>query len=539
VPHSMRIAALVVALAAAVSVSPAASAQPGSAPAVSPAPAATTAPAATPTPAATDTTRLTFRPYTIKAFDGTDHPVEMGRLVVPELHAHPTGKKIAIIFLRFKSPSPTPGPPIVFLPGGPGYPGTLLARTPMYIALFEKLSARSDVIVIDQRGSGLSEPTLQCAVRGSLPLDAFETDVKIAGAIGSMVRPCVHMVRNDGIAIEAYNTVESAEDLEDLRLALGADKLSLIGASYGTELALETIRRNGDRIDAAVLVGTRGPDMAWRLPTAGDFQLKRFAGFVATDPKWGQDLPDFEGTVRHLLERLAWRPVSVPITDAKTGQRVRVRVGQAGVQAILGSDLNDWARAPLLPAIFGSLARGDSTLFFRRVEDLVNSTASGISVMQVATDCASGASIERKSLVAREAGKALLGNVKNMLVNPAFCDLVGNLDLGAAFREPIYSPVRTLFLTGDLDGVTPPFQAEEVRWGFPNGTHIVVENGWHELLPFHDPQQVVVDFFAGQDVRGRRVALPRPGFLTIAAAKAYTAPRSERPAPGPEGPPAR
>ncbi|MGE5180023.1 MAG: alpha/beta fold hydrolase [Bacteroidota bacterium] len=523
VPHFMKIAAFAVALAAAAPGSQAAAASAGPA-------------TATAASAATDTTRLTFRPYTIKAFDGIDHPVEMGRLVVPELHARPTGKKIAVVFLRFKTPSPTPGPPIVFLPGGPGYPGTLLARTPMYIALFEKLRARSDVIVIDQRGSGLSEPTLQCAVRGSLPLDAFETDVKTAGALGSMVRPCVHMVRNDGIAIEAYNTVESAEDLEDLRQALGAAKLSLIGVSYGTELALETIRRHGDRIDAAVLVGTRGPDMAWRLPAASDFQLKRFAGFVAADPKWGQDLPDFEGTLRHLLERLAWRPVSVSITDVKTGQRVRVRVGQAGVQAILGSDLNDWARAPLLPAIFASLARGDSTLFFRRVEDLVNTTGSGISVMQIATDCASGASVERKSLVAREAEKALLGNVKNMLVNPAFCDLVGNVDLGPAFREPIYSPVRTLFLTGDLDGITPPFQAEEVRWGFPNGTHIVVENGWHELLPFHDPQQVVVDFFAGQDVRGRRVTLPRPSFLTIADAKAYTAPRSERPAPGSPGP---
>ena len=487
--------------------------------------------------AAPDTSRLAFRPYTIKGLDGIDRPVEMGRLFVPEVHARPSGKKIAIVFLRFKSPSSTPGPPIVFLPGGPGYPGTLLARTPTYLALFQTLRARSDVIVIDQRGSGLSEPTLQCAVRGSLPLDAFESENKIASAIGSMVRPCVHMVRNDGIAIEAYNTAESAEDLENLRQALGADKLRLIGVSYGTELALETIRRHGDHVDAAVLVGTRGPDMAWRLPTASDFQLKRLAGLVAADPKWGKDLPDFEGAIRHVLERLAWRPASVPITDTKTGHQERVRVGQAGIQAILGSDLNDWTRAPVLPAMFASLAQGDSTLFFRRVDDLVNTTAAGVSVMQIATDCAAGASIERKSRVAHEAEKALLGNVKNMLVNPAFCDLVGNVDLGPAFREPIYSPVRALFLTGDLDGITPPFQAEEVAWGFPNGVHLVVENGWHELLPFPDPQQVVADFFAGQDVRGRRVVLPRPGFLSVAEAKLYTAPRSERSAaPGSKGP---
>lgn len=492
--------------------------------ALAPAP-APAAPAAAP-----DTSRLTFQPYTVKALDGVERPAEMGRLVVPELHARPAGRQIAIVFLRFRSPAPAPGPPIVFLPGGPGYPGTLLARTPPYLELFEKLRAGSDVIVLDQRGSGLSDPTLQCAVKGSLPPDAFETELKTASALGSMLRPCVRLVRGDGIAIEAYNTGESAEDLEDLRRALGVERLRLIGVSYGTELALEMIRRHGDRVDAAVLSGTRGPDMAWRLPAVNDYQLKRFSALVAQDPQWARDLPDLEGSVRRLIERLAWRPALLPITDGKTGKKVRMRIGPSGVQAILGSDLNDWARAPLLPAMFASLASGDSTLFLRRVEDLVNTTASGISVMQVATDCASGASPERRSLVARQSKTALLGNVKNMLVNPAFCDLVGNPDLGPGFREPIYSPVRALFLTGSMDGITPPFQAEEVRWGFPNGTHLLVENGWHEVLPFNDVQQAVADFFAGRDVRGRKIELPKTRFLSVKEAQALTAPA---PAPAP------
>ena len=497
-----------------------------------PAPKSAPAPKAAPTRASAtappDSSRLVFAPYAVKGLDGVDRPAELGRLTVPEQHAHPAGKQIAIVFLRFRSPSTSPGPPIVFLPGGPGYPGTLLARTPPYLELFEKLRAGSDVIVLDQRGSGLSDPTLQCAVRGSLPPDAFESEAKTAAALGSMLRPCVRLMRNDGIAIEAYNTGESAEDLEDLRRALGVERLRLIGVSYGTELALEMIRRHGDRVDAAVLAGTRGPDMTWRLPSVNDFQLKRVSTLVARDPTWGHDLPDLEGSVRRLIERLSWRPATLPITDRKTGKVVSMRIGPSGIQAVLGSDLNDWTRAPFLPALFASLANGDSTLLVRRVEDLVNATASGISVMQVTTDCASGASPERRGVVARESRTALLGNVKNMLVNPAFCDLVGGADLGPAFRERIYSPVRTLFLTGSMDGITPPFQAEEVRWGFPNGIHLVVENGWHEVLPFNDVQQAVQDFFAGQDVRGRRIELPRPRFLSLAEAKSLTAPAPPR-----------
>lgn len=491
-----------------------------------PAPAAAAAAPSERAPA--DSLRLSFAPYTVKSLDGVDRPAEMGRLVVPELHARPAGKRITVVFLRFRSPSPSPGPPIVFLPGGPGYPGTLLARTPPYLELFEKLRAGSDVIVLDQRGSGLSDPTLQCAVRGSLPLDAFETEAKTALALGSMLRPCARLMRNDGIAIEAYNTGESAEDLEDLRRALGAERLRLIGVSYGTELALEMIRRHGDRVDAAVLAGTRGPDMTWRLPSVNDFQLKRFSALVAQDARWGHDLPDLEGSVKRLIERLSWRAASIPITDQKTRKKVRVRIGPSGIQAILGSDLNDWTRAPLLPAMFASLANGDSTLLARRVEDLVNTTGAGISVMQVTTDCASGATPERRSQVARESRAAVLGNVKNMLVNPAFCDLVGAPDLGPGFRERIYSPVRALFLTGSLDGITPPFQAEEVRWGFPNGVHLIVENGYHEVLPFSDVQQAVQDFFAGQDLRERRLELPRPRFASLEEARALTAPRAPK-----------
>jgi pimeloyl-ACP methyl ester carboxylesterase len=474
--------------------------------------------------AGADSSRLTIRPYTIRSLDGSERPAEFGRLVVPELHSRPGGRMIAIVFLRLRSTSPTPGSPVIFLPGGPGYPGTLLARAPTYLRFFERLREQSDVIVLDQRGSGLSEPTLQCTTKNPLPPDAFETEAKTASALGGMVRPCVRLVRGDNIAVEAFNTVESAEDLEDLRRAIGAERVRLIGVSYGTELALEMIRRHGDRVEAAVLAGTRGPDMVWRLPETIDIQLRRFSAVVAADPRWGPLLPDFEGTVRRVIETLTWKPAAVMIHEAKTGTRTRVRVGAVGIQALLGSDMSDWTRAPFLPALFGSLARGDSTLFARRVEDLVNNTSGGISIMGIATDCASGASPERRSLVARQTKTALLGNVKNMLVNPAFCDLIGSGDLGPAFREPITSNVRTLFLTGSLDGITPPFQAEEVRWGFPLGVHLIVENGYHEVLAFADPQQAAVDFFAGQDVRTRRITLSNPKFLSIESAQEMTAP---------------
>src|SRR5262245_56881443 len=83
-----------------------------------------------------------------------DRPVS-----VPEQHSDPHGTKITLAFLRLKSTSPQPGPPIFYLAGGPGGSGISLAKGPRG-SLFLPMREAGDVIALDQRGVGLSEPNL-------------------------------------------------------------------------------------------------------------------------------------------------------------------------------------------------------------------------------------------------------------------------------------------------------------------------------------------------------------------------------------------
>src|SRR5690242_620981 len=82
---------------------------------------------------------LTFEPYKIQMLDGTTRDAELGRVYVPESRDRDTTHLIHLAFIRWKSTSPKPGTPIVFLAGGPGIPGSSLARSPSYAKLFEKL----------------------------------------------------------------------------------------------------------------------------------------------------------------------------------------------------------------------------------------------------------------------------------------------------------------------------------------------------------------------------------------------------------------
>jgi len=463
---------------------------------------------------------LVAEPFVLLTVDGGRHAASLERLRVPEDRGREGSPPIMVSFVRLSCTTANPGPPIVFLSGEADVPSTLLGRVPAYYALFERLRELGDVILLDRRGTGLSEPTLQCAAKRSLPLDAFESEAKAAAALGEMARACVRMVRRDGHAPEAYHSDASADDLEDLRVALGADRLRLLAMGDGTETALAAVRRHGDRIERVVLAGTRGPDHVWTLPRALDLQLKGLSRLVAQDSTYANELPDLEGAVRRILDTLAWRTASVEVTDLKSKKEVRLRVGPFGLQAAITSDLSDGFAARALPAMVATLARGDSLLFARRMERLYNDAGFGVSVAGIATDCASGGSPERIARATEEGKAALLGAASTLLLSPAFCDLVGSPDLGAAARAPIRSETPALFITGEYDGVTPPAQAEEVRMGFPNGVALVAANGWHEMLSEPEVGDVVAEFFRGADVHGRRIALAPARFLSVEEAKA-------------------
>jgi pimeloyl-ACP methyl ester carboxylesterase len=138
--------------------------------------------------------------------------------------------------------------------------------------------------------------------------------------------------------------------------------------------------------------------------------------------------------------------------------------------------------------------------------------------MANAVDCSVGWTAERLAEAQRETPSALFSNV-NLQRTAEICKTTGVSERSSAFQPRLWSTLPALFISGTLDTNTPPFQAEEVRWGFPNSSHLIVENGGHETLPGSEVQTVVVDFFKGQDVKGRTVSFARPHFLTVEEAK--------------------
>ena len=456
-----------------------------------------------------------IEPYTFRTYDGRGHPAELGRLSVRENRNDNSSRLIQLAFVRLRSTAARASAPIVFLAGGPGIPGIGLGQVPVYFSLFERLREVSDVILLDQRGTGMSSPNLQCP-QAAFPTDAFETTDKWLQAYSQFVRTCAEHWRAKGVGLASYNSNSSADDLEDLRLALGAERLNLLAWSYGTELALAAVRRHGKQINRVVLASTRGPDNLLKLPSVWDAQIIRLSRLAAEDSNIGRVVPNMEALMRRVLDRLERNPITITVTDRKTNRQVNISVGKIGLQTLIRGDLSNTRAFASLPALLHTTEQGDYSILTRRMEQLYNGF--GSSAMSLATDCAAGWSAERLARVNREARTALMNNV-NLQWSPDICRLTGSTDLGSNFRSRIQSRLPTFFVSGTLDPNAPPSQAEEVGRGFSNGVHLIVENASHESLPATEVQNVIVDFFKGQDVSKRTISLPRPRFISVEEAK--------------------
>ncbi len=463
---------------------------------------------------------LKFEPYKFQ-FDGQTIDAELGRLTVKENRRSEKSNLIELVFVRLKSTSAQPGFPVVYLDGGPGSSAINIARVPEYARAFLKLREVGDVILLDQRGVGRSRSLARLSVE-ALPADAFASQEVAFRALRDRTKSAADYFRSQGVDIQAYNTVESADDVEDLRKALGAAKINLMGFSYGTHLGLAVIRQHGASLNRVALIGTEGQNHTRKLPGSADKSFERLAKLAAQDSTVGSKLPDLVGTLKNILAKLEKEPITLTINDQKTRKPIEVKVGKFGLQLILMRDLGDTNDLPFFPAMIYTIDKGDYSMLKRLVERRFNEYGAGVSLMTFMMDAASGATRQRDEQIAREAKTALLGNVMNFPF-PEIGEVLGKPDLGDQFRSPIKTSVPTLFISGSLDNNTPPFQADEVRRTFKRSTHLIVENAGHEsMLTEESVQQVLVDYLLGRDVSKAKLALPPLRFRPIPEIKSET-----------------
>ena len=454
---------------------------------------------------------LTIEPYTFTAQNGEKVDAELGRLVVPENRKNPKSNLIELAFVRFKSTSKNPGSPIVYLAGGPGGSGIATARGTRF-PLFMAMREIGDVIAFDQRATGLSRPSLPCREPFDYPLDKPGDPEAILSLFKERARSCAQSLKEQGIDLAGYNTNESADDLEDLRKALGAQKISLWGISYGTHLALTAIRRHERSIDKAILAGIEGPEHTLKLPGNIQENLEKISRLVKADPKVNSKIPDLMALMKSELDKLEKQPITLEFKDARTNEPVKVTLGKFDMQRMTASVVGN---SPVtgIPSVYYSLSKGDTSnaILMSIARRIIGERRGAIgSAMPYIMDCSSGASPERLRRIEREAKQTILSNAIDFPY-PGVCEGWGTPDLGPSFRTPVKSKTPALFISGTLDARTPVSNAEEARKGFTKSVHLIIDGAVHSdplFLSSPKIKEVMLEFMKDRPISTTKITLP-------------------------------
>jgi pimeloyl-ACP methyl ester carboxylesterase len=452
-------------------------------------------------------------PDSLVGFHGRVQDAERTTLTIRELWPGATDTaQFDVVYLRLPARQPSRRSPIVFLMGGPGVPASVIGRIPPYWTLFDRLRDVADVILLDQRGVGLSRPLIDCPSVTPPAPDLLASLQSLDEGLRSAFAPCVSLWRSRGVRAEMISVSEIAADIEAIRRRLGVPRVSLLGFSYGTRLVLEYVKAFPDRVDRTVLQGTLGFENGVRLPATLDSLLDRVSATVVADSVGRALAPDLRAALAERFEALRRQPVNVT-ASREPGDSIRLTVGAQGLQAIVTGHLAD----PRLPALVATLGRGDLRLLAGMAGGIYRDLAQGGgSMFGRAVYCSAPGPEDRELLARAQARTSVLGELfDNVPTSPEFCRGIG-IASGPRARAPSRPVDRpALMITGTLDDRTPPGNAESARRYFTTPTTVVVENGGHELLPSDTVQSLVVEFFRTGRVGVTRLTLPPPRFMSI------------------------
>jgi pimeloyl-ACP methyl ester carboxylesterase len=182
---------------------------------------------------------------------------ECAALSVPWDAEEPTGESLSIPLVRHAATGPGERIGVLlYNPGGPGVPGTetLMALLGAFPA---PLQERFDIVSFDPRGTGGAEH-LDCGtdLAALFMVDPAATDGSAADVWSDFAAACETAI---GDHLGQLSTVATAEDIDRIREALGEERVSWFGTSYGTRLGAEYLRQHPDRVRAMVLDGAMDP----------------------------------------------------------------------------------------------------------------------------------------------------------------------------------------------------------------------------------------------------------------------------------------
>lgn len=405
---------------------------------------------------------------------GIDRPVRCGRFEVYEDREKRAGRKISLRVVVLPATGSEHERDAVFVfEGGPG--ASAVESAAGEAAGGAQVNRKRDIVLVDVRGTGDSNG-LQCkALQGHAGvLGYLDSFLPVAG-----VRACRKELepRAD---LKLYTTALSVDDVDDVRAALGYDRINVQGGSYGTFAALTYMRRHPEHVRTAVLQGIVPPDTRLPLSFPRDAQtaLDKVIGACARDSECHAAFPDTAGELSRLLARLEEHPAEATIKDPKTGEPLKIALGRSAAAQTIRYMLYMPITAAQIPLQVHMAAQGDFVRLAESAYFFGNFVIGMSDGFYLSVTCSEDVPLFTPAEAADAARGTFLGDFRAR-TQKAACAEWPRGETPAGFTEPVRSEAPTLLISGERDPVTPAAWADRVARTLPHSKSVVVPGGGH------------------------------------------------------------
>ncbi|MEN4042594.1 MAG: alpha/beta fold hydrolase [Anaerolineaceae bacterium] len=399
-----------------------------------------------------------------------------GMLPVPEDRSRPDGRQInlniAVIPAAIQNKEPDP---LFLLAGGPGQ-----AASEVFIPLlpiFDAINFRRDLVLIDQRGAGRSNP-LTCPELADTEVQRVGEDLPVEDQQAHL-EACLAALDAD---TRFYTTPAAAADLDDVRQALGYEQINLLGVSYGTRLAQVYLHLYPDRVRTMVLNGV--VPQGWAIGGASmAADAERALGIIfercQADPACNLAFPDLKDHFREWLARLDENPAAITIEHPLTGKSTEVWVTRYLVSATVRLMTYSSDYVALLPyLIYTAAVDGDYQPLIAQYFIALEPASGGInSGLFLSVLCSEDVPFYPSDM--NGAGYFFQPPMESFR---SFCEIWPHEIIDPLLRQPVQSNVPTLLLSGEADPVTPPVNADRVAAYLPNSLNLVAPGLGHDVI---------------------------------------------------------
>jgi pimeloyl-ACP methyl ester carboxylesterase len=384
---------------------------------------------------------------------------ECGYLVVKERRAARNDKTIRLPIIVLKSDNPNPKPdPVLRTLGGPGGSSLKLVTGRSASPWLKE----RDLIIFEQRGTKFAQPALECPEVNEAKISSAkkQLDGKTARANEiKAAKACYERLTAEGIDLSAYNSAESAADIEDLRRVLKLEKINLWGLSYSSRLMLNVMRDFPGGIRSVVLESTLPIDVNYDEVGVDLIinALNRLFKNCQAQAECANAYPNLENEFYEVVAKLNKEPITANIKDGKTGETVDIKLN--------GDDFATWIIDYLLsnspeaiadaPLVIHLTNQGKYAPFKRYANDKISPSNYSWG-MRYSVWCSEEIPFENRGRILSQSMRYPRLKGYEVMALPDICSVWKVQAAKPVENKPVKSDIPTLVVAAEYDAYTPP-----------------------------------------------------------------------------------